>query len=318
VETIVPETALNKKFDLVAAITAEMEQAHGFGADKKIEVAVQSFAKARKMAHDLCNPVALKRAIAAEAGKNIAERLSYLEIIRRGERSGRAITVFADSLGLPRPEEKSGPHQGAETCSSWLLGEAFPDRPIISHSQRFFTTDHVLAMLFEDPDLGRGSDVVLHLGLNDCANRMFLEAERISLSLLPEPLRTSIVLFSQRYRAAILKYLPPRHYVPLEKFRSNLLTIAELLKKRHVGKIVLSTIILPPPRSWAGNPDMNRNFSAYNYQIMDVAQIHGLKLLDIDRFIWWESARQPLLPDGMHLSAAGHQLFSEKCAELLR
>lgn len=303
----------------VDAANVEIDTAYAFIKNAQPRLAALAFSKARQMIHDLCDQTALENAVRKEWKSYTTERAVYTDLLRKRYPSGGPpVTIFADSLGLPRPNEKSGENLGAEACYSWMLGDALPNRQIISMCQRFLTTSHVLDMLLTDPQLGAESDVVIHVGLNDCANRMFLEDERIALSLVSEKLRDKLVAFSRLHRSIIIQNLPPRHYVPPEQFKNNLHNILGLLKARKAQNIVLSTIILPPPRSWRGTPGMNRNFANYNYEIMNAAHMYDAQLLDIDRHIWWAQRRKPLLDDGMHLSEVGHSVFAVQCAALIR
>lgn len=317
---LVEATVLDNKIsaEWTDAVDVEIDAAYAFIKTAQPRLAVLAFAKARQMVHDLCDHRALENSIQKERKAYESERNVYTDLLRKRCLSGRPVTIFADSLGLPRPDGKTGENLGAETCYSWMLGDALPNRQIISLCQRFLTTSHVLGMLLADPQLGGGSDVVIHVGLNDCANRMFLEEDRISLSLVSEKLREKLVTFSRLHRSIIIQHLPPRHYVPPDEFKNNLHNIMGLLKARKALTIVLSTIILPPPRSWRGTPGMNRNFADYNCAIMNAAHLYDAQLLDIDRHIWWAQRRKPLLDDGMHLSEVGHGIFALQCAALIR
>jgi lysophospholipase L1-like esterase len=229
----------------------------------------------------------------------------------------KKLLVFADSLGLPRTADKTGEMQGAESTYPWLLGEPQGSRIVESVCQRFFTTDSIVDTLRREPKLGAGHDVVVHVGLNDCSNRMFLADERLALGLLPQDVREAVVGFAQKFRRQIIRNLPSRHYVDIARFRQNLDFIVSELKARRARKVILTTIILPPPRFWAGTPGMNANFAAYNLEIMRAAERNNAVLFDLDRLVWHAIADGPLVDDGMHLSPVGHRLFADKCLELL-
>jgi lysophospholipase L1-like esterase len=303
--------------EYVATVRAEISRAHELALAGNHASAVQSFALARAMVVDLADTKAVKKTVAADFAGFAREREMYRAMLAAREAAGDPVLIFSDSLALPRTLEKVGRHQGCELTYPWLLGDALGNRPVVSMSQRFFTTDDVVTLLAADPTLGTGADVVVHVGLNDCSNRMFLAVERLAMNLLPEDVRASIVGFAQKYRRRIINLLPSRHYVPLEKFRANLDHIVLTLRARKARRIVLATIILPPVRFWAGTPGMNGNFSAYNMQIMAAVACHAVHLLDIDRYVWHDLPSGPLLDDGMHLSALGHGLFAAKAAELL-
>lgn len=282
------------------------------------EIAVLQFALARTLSFRLADPSALKTVQDKDRSAYVKEREVYRKLIPEKPDASRKLLLIADSLGLPRPNDKEGPLKGAERTYTGLIDAKFEELRVTSICQRFLSTTEVVDLLQEDEDLGRGSDVLIHVGLNDCANRMFLEAERLSLALLSVDTRKRVIEFSRLYRRDILQNLPPHHYTTIENFRKNLDMCVSLLKERDAGRITLTTIILPPARSWPGTPGMNRNFATYNLAIMDATHRHQVGLFDLDRHIWQAQGRKVLLDDGMHLSDTGHQLFVTKCDPFIR
>jgi lysophospholipase L1-like esterase len=303
--------------EYVAIIRDEIARAHDLATAGNYASAVQSFALTRAMVVDLADERAVQKIVAADFAGFAREREMFRAMLAARDSAGDPVLIFSDSLALPRTADKVGPHQGCESTYPWLLSDVLDQRPIISMSQRFFTTDDIVALLVADPAMGAAADVVIHVGLNDCSNRMFLAVERLAMNLLPEDVRTSIVGFAQKYRRRIINMLPSRHYVPLEAFRANLDQILLTLRARKARRIVLATIVLPPAKFWAGTPGINANFAAYNMEIMQAVARHSALLLDIDRHVWQDLPAGPLLEDGMHLSPHGHRLFTAKTAELL-
>ena len=275
---------------------------------------MNAFSLARQIAVSQANPAKLAARVAADVARYRRERDEFRARFKSAQsNSGEQILIVSDSLGLPRLDQ---PSDGTGRTYSGLLAGADHARKVTPICQRFFTTDNVLAELQQEETLGRESDVVIHVGLNDCANRMFLTEERLALGLLSPETNKRVVDFARRYRSDILRYLPSRHYVPLEKFRSNLDAITTILKSRGARNIIFATTILPPSKFWAATPGINRGFARYNVEIMDAAHRHDVTLLDVDRIMWENQHRQPLLPDGMHLSDLGHKLFADGVAAL--
>ncbi|SPH16886.1 hypothetical protein DEA8626_00400 [Defluviimonas aquaemixtae] len=280
----------------------------------KAELAANAFSLARQIAVSQANPAKLAARIDADTAHHKKERDDFAACFQSGRNaSGEPLLIFSDSLGLPRVDQRS---DGAARTYSGLLAGAEHKRRVTAICQRFFTTDNVLAVLQKDETLGRDSDVLIHVGLNDCANRMFLAKERLALGLLTPETNKRVVEFARRYRRDILRYLPSRNYVPLERFSANLSTVTEILKARGVRKLILSTIVLPPTKFWPATPGINRGFAKYNMEIMDAVHRHDLILLDVDRIMWENHSREPLMADGMHLSDLGHQLLANHVAAL--
>ena len=300
----------------LALITEEIERAHTMAARGADQVAAQTFALVRGMCVASAGRDELTKRLDAVGKGFTREREKYRTLIASRFATGRPLVVIADSLGLPRLDDTEGEYHGAERTYPYLLGEHFGDRAVDSYCQRYFTTQEVLELLLAEPDLGRSSDVLLHVGLNDCATRMFTEPDRLSLDLLPEKLKSLIVDFAQKYRSVILRELPPCHYVPPDRFSANLDATLALLNERG-ARVVVTTIIMPLVRYWVRTPGIQRNFTNYNLRVMDAAHRHGAALLDMDRLVWDQQHTQVLLADGMHLSVKGHQLLTRFAANLM-
>lgn len=303
---------MTAKYD--AEIATEIDTAFSHAEAGAIDVAVHQFAFARTKALHYADPVGLANKIAEENAAYARERERHRASFAPKPKATRKVLIMADSLGLPRPDGEAAP---VRTYSS-LIYDRYPELDVDSFCQRFFTTQNVRAALDEDPDLGRASDFVLHVGLNDCANRMFLENERIALSFLSPDTRNKLIAFTRKYRRDIILRLTPHHYVTPTQFRENLAAIVDVLRARNAGRIVLTSIILPPSKSWPGTPGINRNFANYNLEIMNTVHNKDAFLMDMDRHVWRAQNRGVLVSDGMHLSEAGHQLFCDKCDPFLR
>jgi lysophospholipase L1-like esterase len=299
-------------------LSAEIERAHDWASKGKTLLAVQSFALVRVMCVEFADPQALAAAVAREKTTFSKERETYRDMIEKRRVSNDKLVVFADSLGLARPNNKTGADMGASRCYPWLLVDAMPGKSVTSLCQRYYTTRDVLEQIVTDQKLGADADIVIHVGLNDCANRMFTEEQRLSIALLPDELGKNIVQFAQQRRRDILRNLPAQRYIQIEQFRSNLDSILTLLRSRNARKIILATIVLPPSKFWGATPGVNQNFAAYNLEIMAAAYRHDGLLMDIDRHVWEAQHLSSLNEDGMHLSDKGHQIFTENVARLLK
>ncbi len=163
-------------------IAEQIGLAEELAAEGAEDAAALAFATARRMCVSLADPGLVERRVEAHTKPLIGEREHYRRMIAELRVDApRQLVIFGDSLGLPRPDDKSGEHGGADRTYPMLVLDHLPDHGVQSYCQRYFTTDSVLELLAADPDLGAGADVLIHLGLNDCANRMFLEPERLAL-----------------------------------------------------------------------------------------------------------------------------------------
>lgn len=299
-----------------AEIAATISRAFDLAEQGQREASVWCFATARSMAVSMADPERLAQKIENHDRPLIRERERYRQLIARQRESDDRIIVFGDSLGLPRPDAKHGEYDGADSTFPFMLLAQRPGWSVDSICQRYFTMRRVLDMLLAEPDLGVGADVILHIGLNDCADRMFLEDERLALALLPPEVKDQMVRFAQLHRRAILAFLPGHHYVPPPEFTAHVDSILALLASR-ARRVVVATIILPPIRFWPATPGLQANFGRYNLSLMDSAARNGAYAFDVDRHMWANQGAGVLLPDGMHLATPGHELFAKEAAALL-
>lgn len=303
-----------------------IDQAFQFAEEKKYGAAVNAFALARACAVELTPPLSIRRLLKHNQDSLKAEREACRSKINsRGKgifgwgKRPYKLLIMSDSLGLPRNDPDN---RDSETYASLLTG-LLEQHIVDSIAQRYFTTEQVFDLMTQNPELGAQSDVVVHVGLNDCADRLFLEKERLAVSLLPEPVLSKVLAFGRQFRGQVMLHSPPRNYVPLDKFRENLNSIIALLKARGARTIIVGNIILPPIRFWEKMPARNENFLAYNLEILRAARRHRVQLLDVDRYVWRsipakaEDGTGPLLADGMHLSDSGHAIVAERIAQII-
>ncbi len=297
-------------------IAAEIERAYAFAERGAADLAASSFGTARAMCVSLAEPDALDEMVAAVHERERRRREKYRGIVAARRPEGHPLVIFADSLALPRQDQTSGPRKGADRTYPFMLVDRLPNHSVNSFSQRYFTSADVVRLLHDDDQLGVNADVLIHVGLNDTAWRMFSERDRLSLDLLAPELKERIVGFAQKYRSLVIGGLPEYHYVSPEEFRVNLDLALGLLSRRG-ARVLVATVILPPVRFWRATPGLQRNFARYNLTLMDAAHRHGATLIDLDRLVWDKQHDGVLLPDGMHLSDAGHEMLAGHVASLL-
>lgn len=298
-----------------AEISEQIEHAFALAESGATEAAAYAFASARALA--VAHAPQLAQRVAGYGTALGRERIEFRDMIAERRSADRTMLILGDSLGLPRPESKSGPAKGADETYPMMLLDLLPTHQVESHCQRYFTSESVLQLLEANPELGSNADVVVHIGLNDCAKRMFLEPQRLALDALTPAVKDRMVAFAQRYRKVLLAELPALHYVDPHDFTAHLESVVSTLRTRSARRILLTTIILPPERFWPATPGINANFGDYNQRIMQVVERTGVTLFDLDRLVWATQHESVLLDDGMHLSPRGHRLFAERVARLV-
>jgi len=235
----------------------------------------------------------------------------------------KEIVIVGDSLHLPRPEETKSLNGGIDRTTSYMLqGNIKKENApygVNTWAQRYFTTDSLIAHWEEIIPLDlKNCHLVIHLGLNDYVERMFLEEERLAMELYPEELKVKIVQFAQQYRKEIIHRQLNHSYVPFEKFKKNICEIITKAKKVEVLSLTLVNIIALPSYSWGHTPRSMWNTSRFNMFLYDVEQEYTqVNILDLDRLIWEQGLHEHLLSDKMHLSLKGHKLLADQLFKIL-
>lgn len=233
------------------------------------------------------------------------------------------MVIIGDSLALPRPEEmKNFPACLDKSYPGMVLNRlqlGGDDRKIRVWAlcQRYFSTCDAVELLEANPAILTGAHVLLHLGLNDAALRMFMENQRLAITLLPPAISDKILTFSRQYRNDIIKAFPGFSYVPLPQYRANLHRIASIAQDAGAASLTFTTVIVSPWKFWPTTPDVCRNFTTYNLTMMDAAAHVGANVLDVDRLMWQNHVGRTLVKDGMHLSPIGHELLADAWMKLV-
>ncbi len=285
---------------------------------KDMAKAVELFDLCRTQLSTLTPQEELGRHVRANLGGARREALKIRAALleKADPEAATRIAIFGDSLGLPRPEEMADFDKAiSEAYSGRILErlkgvEMLGGVEVYSHCQRYFSTDDLVEMLHEQPGTLRDSHVLVHLGLNDCAVRMFMTDQRLALALLPQKTSAEILAFSRRHRHALVQAFPDFCYVPLPKFEENLRRIVEIAEEEKARSLTFCTMVVVPLKFWQGTPDICWNFTRYNLTVMTVAKEAGARMLDVDRIIWQHDNLQALNKDGMHLSPFGHELLA--------
>ncbi len=233
------------------------------------------------------------------------------------------VVIVGDSLQLPRPEEKKLSDEGIHLTTSFMLQESIRaeaiDCCVNTWGQRYFTTSSLLENWEKIiPHNLEKSHFVVHLGLNDYVERMFLEEERLAMNLYPESLKNEIVDFARKYRIHIINRQLNHSYVPFEQYKKNLISIIEKAQKSNVKSISLVNIISFPPSTWSSTPRCMWNTSRFNMHLYQLEQEYNLNIIDLDRLIWYAGINDHLLADKMHLSPKGHKILSDEILKIIK
>lgn len=245
-------------------------------------------------------------------------------ILQNGPASAlQKVVIVGDSLQLPRPEEKKLSDGGIRFSTSFMLQKALKEQGVIcsvnTWGQRYLTTTALLKNWCEIvPDNLENSHFILHLGLNDYVERIFLEEERLAMNLYPENLRKEIVNFARKYRIDIIHRQLSYSYVPFDVFKKNMVSIIGKLQNLKAKSINIVNIIAFPPNTWNTTPRCMWNTTRFNMYLYQLAEEYDLQIIDLDRQIWFAGINDHLLPDKMHLSPKGHKILSDEILKVIK
>jgi lysophospholipase L1-like esterase len=227
------------------------------------------------------------------------------------------VVILADSLALPRQEgEGNIPY---EVTYPYLLDESLRRRLgerapwIIERGMRSRTIERVLDEWFEMVELRGAEVVVIHIGIVDCAPRVFMPRERAFVERLrPARLRVRFLDFVHRHRRRIIK-MRQRVYVPVEKFKTMVEEVVSKSRGAGVRSLVFINIIEPPEEMETRSPGFRRNVEDYNRILRAQADEQtAVHLVDLNNLIREGGGPEALTVDGIHINETGHRMLAQE------
>jgi len=211
----------------------------------------------------------------------------------------KKIIILGDSLGLPRPElsfEKTYPY---------LLQEKVLNKyHMISKHKRANDTKWQVNALYDDVELYKPDVVVIHLGVVDCAPRLFYRKEKILFHYINKVI--PIVEFMSKYRFFLTKKLP-KVYVNTVNYKINMTKIIDYLEERDIQIIVVG-ISKTSMENRKKSYGYNENILKYN-NILEEILVDKKEIKFVDMYQYGEDV---LLEDGHHLNEQGSLLLANE------
>lgn len=224
------------------------------------------------------------------------------------------ILIFADSLALAR--EPEGGNIRYEETYPFLLDVALKQRygadaPLVNdRGMRSRTIEHVIDHWFEEVELKNPDMVVIHVGIVDCAPRVFLRRERGFIeNLRSERLRRGILNFVHKHRSRIIE-LRKKVYVPPHRFKALLDQAVSRAVANPARKLLFVNIISPSDTLEARSPGFQSNVKLYNEML--AAHVNGtsIDLIDLNKIVWEHGGPDKLTVDGVHINQEVHKLLA--------
>lgn len=230
--------------------------------------------------------------------------------------------MLADSLSLPRKEAFGNiPFEITYPflLESYLRQDECCNSPLLlTHGMRARTIKDVLTDWPERVELIQPDIVVIHVGIVDCAPRVFLQMENKIISKLKPAFFQKLILdFVNKHRRSIIQLRPNRVYIPLDQFQAALKKIVKNSQRDQVKALVLINIITPPDSLEYRSPGFQKSVEQYNHVLADQIDQPWIHLLDINRVIQQNGGPENLTIEGIHINSLGHELLAHELHRLI-
>lgn len=217
------------------------------------------------------------------------------------------LVIFSDSLGLPRPHLAAPERTEYEDIYGYRLRQKLAGRCeveicyLISLDSEEALSLGEYQIAFRKPDIA-----ILHLGINDCAPRVFKKGSRsiIFRPWFPQPARRLVLGFVRRHRYWLTRTLfRGRVYVSPDRFRQNLLALQAIIRTNRPACHVLALSIAQTlPQVNRRSYGFNANVARYNAILQE---IFGDNYVDLNALLGGDPETY-LISDGIHLKPQAH------------
>lgn len=215
------------------------------------------------------------------------------------------IVILGDSLGMARSEIKF------EETYPYILQTSLPDCEIYAKHRRANDSDLQSEFLNiqDDIDYMKADILVIHLGIVDCAPRLFSRAEQKRLQYL-KIISKYIIAFMSKRRFFFTK-LFPKVYVDRGSYEKNIRTLI-LSGKKNAKRVIVVNIADTSVENKKKSYGFEENIKQYNEVLSKLVEENEVELLEMFKI----TDESMLLEDGIHLSVKGNHLLAEKIKEL--
>jgi len=223
-------------------------------------------------------------------------------------KKNKRIAILGDSLNMPRPDEGI---EYENLYSFLLIKEGYH---VINKSKRANDTNLQTKSqnLLDDIVFLRPNVLIVHLGIVDCAPRIFRRYEQKIINYLPLLLKKNIIKLCSKYRYFITKYRKIT-YVNEKEFEENLIKIIETAKD-FVEKIIIIKILNTSEENNKRSYGFYNNILNYNKIIEKISNKYDcIKIIDPNLF-----EKKGLLSDGIHINKDLHQFLFEEILKILK
>jgi lysophospholipase L1-like esterase len=220
------------------------------------------------------------------------------------------VTILGDSLVVPRielPYSETYPY----TLSLMLGGEFL----IVNKARRNNTIEEQTSeagagYLTEDVEYMKESCYfVIHIGICDCAPRIFSRRQNLMLQKMPF-IGKPIINFKSKYRRFFTRNFP-MVYVNKKDFENKLdLLIRTIFGKTFARKVFVINIADTTEENKYRSYGFEENLSDYNKIIADISSKFGDRVDVFDTYSLTKKSPDLLWEDGIHIKREAHDLIA--------
>jgi len=220
------------------------------------------------------------------------------------------IIILGNSLSIPRPDDQV---DYVNTYPYILVKSGYE---VINRSRRIndIEIQSTEQNMLDDVDYLRPDYVVIHLGIVECAPRIFSKKNRAYLRILPSKIRNFIINFLSKYREIITKHRKI-NYVDIVSFEANFIQVINRIHSRNPSiKIVVININNTNMYNNKRSYGFNSNINNYNDVINKLPFKFPINLYVINTNLH----KGGLLNDGIHINSVMHKYISDQILSIIR
>lgn len=225
----------------------------------------------------------------------------------------KIVTVIGDSLSMVRPWDDI---IYTDTYIYKLQKYLGPTFHVLLRSRRM--NDFGIINLEDDVLNNSSCVVVFHLGIVDCAPRVFGRREYSVLNFFSKypvlkNFSSMIIRFKSRYRRYWTRFFP-KTYIPKPLFKKKLEHVINQISQKTNSSVIMINIADTNEKNKFRSYNYENNIKDYNKIINDTVKNHEdiCSLIDFYGITKIKENKETLLlSDGIHLSKKGHDLLAE-------
>ena len=219
----------------------------------------------------------------------------------------KCILLLGDSLGMPTGKDEIT----YEDTYPYLLSQKLNNFEVISRHRRTNDTSKQLVYqaIFDDIEMINSNYMVVHLGIVDCAPRVFSRFQNAAIGVLPNIITKHVLNFISKHRYTITR-LFPKTYVSKQMYNSNLEKFVQISKEHNITLIFIE-ILQTSEANNRKSYNFKKNIMEYNKVLESIIMKYNIKLIKYD-------SKNYLLDDGIHITKEANMYLADEISKLIK